>query len=242
MEILKDKLCNIYGGNILDIATGRGEFIQIIKNNIKDYKKIIGIDESEEAIKLAKKEINDDNIEFIKMNAESLDFSDESFNVVCLSNSLHHMQNHKKVFSEIKRVLKPDGVIVINEMMCDNQNESQLSHVYLHHLVADIDTILGFVHNYTYTKKEIIHIINELDLNIIETLEYNEFEYHNEKETKEDEEENINSLIDICNKQLERVENHEGYDELVKRADEVKNRLKNNRIQSATQLVILAKC
>ena len=37
MEKLKDVLSKISGGKVLDVGTGRGEFIDLLKENLKDY-------------------------------------------------------------------------------------------------------------------------------------------------------------------------------------------------------------
>lgn len=47
-----------------------------------------------------------------KANAEKLDFSDESFDVVFSSHVVAHIADPKKVFDELKRVLKKDGIII----------------------------------------------------------------------------------------------------------------------------------
>ncbi len=55
--------------------------------------------------------------------------------------TLHHLSDKTKVIEEMKRVLKTNGIFIINEMFCDYQNEAQMSHVYVHHIGADIDRI-----------------------------------------------------------------------------------------------------
>jgi len=48
---LEQTLSRISGGNILDVATGRGEFIGFLQHLLKDYNSITGIDSSEKSIK-----------------------------------------------------------------------------------------------------------------------------------------------------------------------------------------------
>ena len=43
------------------------------------------------------------------MNAENLQFEDESFDTVCIPHSLHHLASINKVLAEMKRVLKKYG-------------------------------------------------------------------------------------------------------------------------------------
>lgn len=49
----------------------------------------------------------------IKEKAENLSFSDNSFDLVVISNTLDHCQEPKKVAREIKRVLKQGGLLFL---------------------------------------------------------------------------------------------------------------------------------
>lgn len=163
MEELEKLLQQIEGGNVLDVASGRGEFIQFIKH-FKSYKKITAIDlvaKSEEMIKQA---YPDDEIKFVWGNAKELPMEDASFDTVCLSNSLHHLENKTKVLQEMLRVLKKGGNFIINEMYSDNQNQAQMSHVNIHHWFAKIDTVFGQKHDPTFSQQEIIELIDALPL------------------------------------------------------------------------------
>jgi ubiquinone/menaquinone biosynthesis C-methylase UbiE len=54
-----------------------------------------------------------------------MEFESGSIDLVSLSNTLHHLPIKEKVLSGIKRVLKPRGIVLINEMICNNQSEKQ---------------------------------------------------------------------------------------------------------------------
>ena len=47
-----------------------------------------------------------------KINSSKLDFSNESFDIVFTSHVLPHIQNLEEIFSEIKRIIKKDGIIL----------------------------------------------------------------------------------------------------------------------------------
>lgn len=49
-------------------------------------------------------------IRYLEASAESLPFSDKTFDVVCCCDVLEHVDDLEKVISEISRVLKPGGV------------------------------------------------------------------------------------------------------------------------------------
>ena len=47
-------LSGIDGGKVLDIATYEGHFVRILKENLKSYSEIVGIDVNEQAIETAR--------------------------------------------------------------------------------------------------------------------------------------------------------------------------------------------
>jgi SAM-dependent methyltransferase len=59
------------------------------------------------------------NTEFIAMNAEAMEFSDETFGLVYGKGILHHLDLEKSV-SEIARVLKKDGTAIFMEPLGHN--------------------------------------------------------------------------------------------------------------------------
>ena len=170
MENLEKKLKTIEGGNVLDIGSGRGEFINIIKE-FKSFIKITANDIEQRSGDFIIEHFKDIEIDFVKADAANLPFEDSSFDTVCISNSLHHLPNFEKILTEMKRVLRDGGNFIVNEMYCDDQNEAQMSHVLLHHWFAKIDKISGKHHNGTFTKKQIEQIINKLRLSNYEIID-----------------------------------------------------------------------
>ncbi len=178
-DFCNDVLGNISGGRVLDIATSRGGFIHMLTSGLKDYTEITGIDISAEMLQAAQNAFSgsDDSthqqqkgIRFIQMDAERLGFKDGCFDTVSIGVSLHHMANLSQVLSEIKRVLqspareKPGGTCIVSEMYRDGQSDPQLTVVHMHDWAAEVDTALGVVHNPTFTRQEIIDILEEMGL------------------------------------------------------------------------------
>ena len=166
---LEVRLKEISGGKVLDVATGSGQFIQILMEALKDYHDFVGIDVHEKAIEYANKQFEVKPVRFEKMNAENLSFEDNIFDTVGIQYSLHHMKKLDKVLSEMFRVLKPGGYFLIGEMYGDgNQTEAQQSHIKIHHLAADLDTAKGDFHDHTYSKNKIREIANKLPFSKLE--------------------------------------------------------------------------
>ncbi len=226
MQKLKGELVNISGGKVLDVCTGNGSFINLLMILLKDFSEIIGIDNIDSGFP------NKKNLLFIKMDANKLAFANETFDTVCISNSLHHLPDPNNVLAEMLRALKPNGTFIINEMFSDNQSEKQLTHVYLHHLSGDIDRTLGAFHNKTYKKQEIIDISKNLNLN---HLRY--FEYH----YPQTEEMTIIDLENMKEKILAKINKSPDYIFFEKKFTEITNRFNSFGFENATQLFLIGK-
>jgi SAM-dependent methyltransferase len=60
-----------------------------------------------------------DHIRFERMNAETMDFADDSFDLVVGAGILHHL-DLRRAFGEIARVLRPDGAALFMEPLGHN--------------------------------------------------------------------------------------------------------------------------
>ena len=100
---------------ILDLGCGTGALFAALR----PYGAIYGIDIAEEAVRYARKQGM--AREVISGNAIALPFAPDTFAVVVCSDLLYHAQvsDERAVISEIHRVLKPHGVVVIKEAAYD---------------------------------------------------------------------------------------------------------------------------
>ncbi len=109
------------GRKVLDYGCGHGmHAISIAKMGAKE---VIGIDLSEESLKIArqraKHESLGEKVNFIKMDAENLEFPDNFFDIVFDGGTFSSI-DISKAFSEIKRVLKPGGCLIGIETLGHN--------------------------------------------------------------------------------------------------------------------------
>ena len=166
------KLGSISGGKVLDVATGSGDFINVLMKTLKNYDSFVGIDISKKDLESAKKRFKNQPVELLEMNAESLEFSDNSFDTVSMAYSLHHLNRIAKVLAEIQRVLKTGGNLIIQEEFSDgNQTEAQKTNLLQHTWDAEIDTALGKIHRATFTRNRIKELVSNLQLEQVEILE-----------------------------------------------------------------------
>jgi ubiquinone/menaquinone biosynthesis C-methylase UbiE len=164
-ETIEEALNQLSGGDILDVATGSGGYINYLIENLRDYTEITGIDSNEQNLEAARKSHDQSNLHFLSMDAAHMDFADEHFDLVSIANSLHHMADLPGVLSEMVRVCKPGGQLLICEMYRDGQTKTQLTHVYLHHWWAAIDNAEGITHFETLTRQQVVDIVEKLGLN-----------------------------------------------------------------------------
>lgn len=219
---------------ILDVGTGNGNFIKIIQSLTDNYDEIIGIDNLEIAVSTSRKNFTDERVKFEQMDAFNMEFTDDYFDVVCLSNSLHHLDDIEGIFIEMRRVLKPNGYIIVNEMMSDGLNARQKAHKEIHHFAAEIDRLFGESHNETFKATEILTILRDksgLDIKDAWNLAFE----RNEGNTKEE----IDWLIDTVDRLLKKVENHEEETYFKKKGTKIKKYIKRVGFDSATQLVVV---
>ncbi len=102
----------VKGRAVLDIACGEGYGSAMLA---RDAASVIGVDVSAEAVLHAKEAYASvPGLEFQVGNAASIPLPDNSFDVVVSFETIEHHDKHQEMIDEIRRVLKPDGVLVIS--------------------------------------------------------------------------------------------------------------------------------
>lgn len=96
---------------VLDVACGDGLDIMLLRsmgiNNIQ------GLDMSSHLLQEAKK--RNPGTKFVLGKAEHLPFPDKQFSVVLVDSVFHHLTNFEKTLKEIRRVLRPGGILCFIE-------------------------------------------------------------------------------------------------------------------------------
>ena len=94
---------------VLELATGTG---MIAKNIVNAAAHIEATDASAEMIAEAKRDNHSTKLHFSVQDMFRLPYTEESFDVVIVSNALHIVPQPEKALAEIHRVLKDDGVLI----------------------------------------------------------------------------------------------------------------------------------
>jgi ubiquinone/menaquinone biosynthesis C-methylase UbiE len=109
------KAVELLSGNsvALDCACGSGYGSSMLASAGKE---VIGIDVSLGEVKHAKKTYGNEGCMFAQADAKALPFKDGSFDCTCSIETIEHMEKgyHGQFLNELKRTLKPNGMLVIS--------------------------------------------------------------------------------------------------------------------------------
>ncbi len=97
---------------LLDIGSHRGGYSIAFSQIGYD---VTGLEFDANKIKTSKEASKEykTNISFVHGDARDTNFKDNSFDIVILSNVIEHISNTKKLLAEIRRILKPRGLLYI---------------------------------------------------------------------------------------------------------------------------------
>lgn len=160
-RVLYRKLLN-KGSIVLDAGCGSGQHsIQIAKY----VKKVIGLDYDQRNLEIAKKAAaykNLQNIEFKACNLEKkLPLNSSSVDLVILFDILEHLNHRQNFLREIKRVVKPNGFIIVAVPNLET-SWKKIQRKYGINSYSDPD------HKIEYTKETITKELTEAGFKLVE--------------------------------------------------------------------------
>lgn len=94
---------------VLELACGTGILSAQLAGSVKMLE---ATDFSEEMIKQAKQKCHSSRLRFSVQDAANLSYAPGTFDAVVISNALHIMPEPEKALAEIRRVLKPGGILI----------------------------------------------------------------------------------------------------------------------------------
>ena len=100
------------GAKALDVCCGTADWTIALAKAVGASGEVTGLDFSESMLEAGKDKVKPfPNISLIQGNAMELPFPDETFDYVTIGFGLRNVPDYEKVLSEMKRVLKPGGMI-----------------------------------------------------------------------------------------------------------------------------------
>lgn len=114
----------------LDIATGTGEFARALSPKVGA---IVGLDATDAMLEQGKKFVEQagiKNINFKKGVVQDMPFGDASFDIVSCRYAFHHFADPKPVISEMVRVCKPGGHVIIVDIIIPDESTAVENNYY----------------------------------------------------------------------------------------------------------------
>lgn len=104
--------CEITAGkSVLDIASGEGYGSAMLARRAA---RVIGVDIAEDAVRHAQERYGNERLAFRTGTCAAIPVDDASIDVVVSFETIEHHDQHEEMMREIKRVLRPGGVLLIS--------------------------------------------------------------------------------------------------------------------------------
>jgi len=134
----------VAGLKVLDAACGEGYGSHLLAAKASQ---VTGIDLADEAVAHAKSRYVRENLEFVSGDCCETPFADNSFDCIVSFETLEHLENHRALLTEFRRLLKPSGFLLISSPdkavytdKMGNANPFHVSELYrpeFEHLLAE---------------------------------------------------------------------------------------------------------
>ncbi len=133
--------------HILDIATGTGDLV-FMSDSILKPAELIGLDLSQGMLDIAQKRLDEkktglqSKIQFLKGDAENIQFPDLRFDAVTVAFGVRNFANLQAGLKEINRVLRPGAPFMVLEFTKPRIFPfRQLYHIYFKHILPLIGAV-----------------------------------------------------------------------------------------------------
>lgn len=151
------------GMTVMELGCGSGAFTTFVARVVGEQGKVYAVDIQPAMLEQLEKKLarpgNRDikNIELRQASAYALPFEDLSLDLVYMVTVLQEIPDRNRALQEIKRVLKPDGILAVTELLPDPDYPLRSSTVRLGQAEGFVlDASLGNLWNYTvrFTKPQ----------------------------------------------------------------------------------------
>ncbi|MGL4772026.1 MAG: class I SAM-dependent methyltransferase [Clostridium sp.] len=170
--------------NILDLGCGTGRHsIYLALQGFNVY----ASDVSQKAIQITQEkanELNITNIKYKQHDMRDIDFKSEFFDgILCVWTTGHgNLDDATKNVNEIYRVLKPNGIVVIDYISTEDINYGKGEEIEKDTFLNNVEGEENIPHHYS-TREEIENLYSSFSFVEINPIEYNFFDKNNNEHT-----------------------------------------------------------
>jgi ubiquinone/menaquinone biosynthesis C-methylase UbiE len=113
------------GMKILDLGCGSGAYTTFVARAVGEKGRVYALDIEQKMLKQLEKKLaspeNQDikNVEIINKSAYEMPFNDNSLDLVYMVTVLQEISDRQRALKEVKRILKPDGILAVTEFLPD---------------------------------------------------------------------------------------------------------------------------
>ncbi len=137
LERMAERLGLKPGSRVLDVGTGTGVFLPYILSSIGKNGRIVALDLAEEMLKKARIKGFNGNIDYLQADITDIPLSSGIFDSVVCYSSFPHFRDKVKALTEINRVMKKGGKVVI----CHTSSRAHINEIH-HQMPAVKDDLL----------------------------------------------------------------------------------------------------
>lgn len=133
------------GGRVLDLATGTGDIALLFTDQVGPEGEVLGVDFCPDMIEQARARQKNQlpNLSFEVGDAMNLRFADNSFDITSISFGIRNVDDPVKALSEMRRVVKPGGRVVVLEFGQPGGLFGVLYRFYSNHVLPIIGGIVS---------------------------------------------------------------------------------------------------
>lgn len=151
------------GETVLDLACGTGELLRRIGEHTPGAKRT-GVDLAAKMVERARAKLADGpNVRIEQADAHDLPFAADTFDVIVSSSTFHYFTHPRTVLTEVRRVLRPDGRLVLLDW-CRDYWTCRLMDAMLRHVDP--------AHGTCYTLAELTTLLNRAGFTVSDAFRY----------------------------------------------------------------------